>query len=208
MKATRIGSLVLTVVLAGCAGVPAHVPQVGLPAEHRIGAGDILEIQVWEAPLLSGAIEVAEDGTLLHPVYRQIRVTGRTHAEAEDAVRAVLQTFVAVPRFVVQPLIRVAVIGDVRSPGVQTVRPGASVTDVIISAGGMLEAAVPSRVRLVRDGREHVIPIRTDAARMRLQPGDQVLTIRRRSALRDVIGPVSSLAAVTVSLVNLYVRTR
>src|SRR5881296_1306010 len=55
--------------------------------------GDVLRINVWRHPELSGDFEVAPDSTLVDPVYQVVKVAGAPLAVVRERLRAVLSTY-------------------------------------------------------------------------------------------------------------------
>src|SRR5438093_12258138 len=78
--------------------------------------GDVLRINVWRHPELSGDFEVAPDSTLVHPVYQAIRVEGALLPAVKERLRAVLSTYEQGVPFVLEPVFPVTVAGEVRQP--------------------------------------------------------------------------------------------
>ena len=85
--------------------------------------GDSVRIEVWRKPEFSGDFVVAPDGSITHPLYRSVRVAGVPFATAEANLRRFLSGFEENPQFVMEPLIRVAVSGEVTRPTVFATRP-------------------------------------------------------------------------------------
>src|SRR5688572_27242384 len=99
------------------AQAPREANETGVaPPGSALNAGDVLRITVWRKPELSGDFLIAADGTVSHPLYRDVRVTGIPMAAVESRLRDFLATLEAKPQFVVEPLLRVAVSGEVRQP--------------------------------------------------------------------------------------------
>src|SRR5687768_17110939 len=64
--------------------------------------GDLVRVTVFRKPELTAEMEVAGDGTLIHPLYRTIRAGGQTPAALEGQVRTFLQRFEEDPSFVIE----------------------------------------------------------------------------------------------------------
>lgn len=174
-----------------------------------LSPGDVVRIAVWRQPELSGEFEVAADSTIRHPLYREVRVAGVELAEAEARVRAFLTGFEANPRFVMEPLFRVAVGGEVRSPNLYTLPPEVTVAQAVAMAGGPTDRGRLSRVRLVRHGQMRVLDLTEvggEAARMPIRSGDQILVERRSNIFRDYIVPGASITGALVTIINFVVR--
>ena len=172
--------------------------------------GDVLRITVWENEAMSGDVTVGPDGALMHPLYRQLRVAGVPMPEVEARMRTFLERFVNNPQFVAEPLLRVAVGGEVRQPNLYSLAPGTTVAQAVVLAGGPTERGRLDRVRLVRGGRESQLDLTDPASPMAattIQSGDQFYVARRDpNVFREYIAPAGGLLAAVVSLLNFLTR--
>jgi polysaccharide biosynthesis/export protein len=199
--------IVLICMLAGgMSGVAAQAP-MGQPSAFR--AGDAVRVTVWQYPDLSGTFDVADDGTIVHPIYQSIHLVSMTEAQAEAAIRTLLQRYEVDPQFVVEPLYRITVTGEVRSPNMYTVTTQATVLQAIAQAGGPTPLARVDRVRLMRAGGEIVVDL-TDPSgaqqQTRLRSGDQLIVDGRSSFWSETVQPVLSALGSVASLAYLAVR--
>src|SRR3954447_15645936 len=112
--------------------------------------GDSVRIQVWRRPDFSGDFVVGPDGSVSHPLYRSVRVAGVPFATAEANMRQFLSGFEENPQFVMEPLIRVAVSGEVPRPSVFALRPETTIGEAIARAGGTGPNGARNRVRVLR----------------------------------------------------------
>src|SRR5215216_1360694 len=101
-----------------------------------LSPGDSVRITVWRKPEFSGDFIVAPDGTISHPLYRSVRISGVPVATAEANLRTFLARFEQDPQFVMEPLVRVAVSGEVGRPQVFALRPETLVSEAVAQAGG------------------------------------------------------------------------
>ena len=194
------------------ASLAAQAPRAGEAPSARatLHPGDALRIAVWENPALSGEFEVADDGTLRHPVYNRLRVAALPVDSLRGHVVQFLRNFQREPLVNVEPLVRVTVGGEVRTPNVYFVSPSTTVADVIVKAGGIGERGRSDRVQLERDGTRRTIDL-THPDRLRpevvaLRSGDRIVVARRSQIMTEVIGPVSALIG-AVAAVILIART-
>jgi polysaccharide biosynthesis/export protein len=182
-------------VLAGTviAQTPAPVAE-----QVTLAPGDSVRVVVWRKPEMSGDFIVGPDGTITHPLYRSVRVGGIPFPTAEANVRAYLARFEQDPQFVVEPLVRVAVSGEVGRPQVFAVRPETSIADAVAQAGGPNQFGRRERVRVLRkdpSGRvqEFYVNLMDPGgvnATARVHSGDQIVIDRRRSFFREIFIPV------------------
>ena len=156
-------------VAALAAATPPRPPEVAIDA-YLLGPGDLLELKLFDAPELSGNLEVLNDGTVSLPLLGSVRITNLSLGQAipwltllygRQLLRPQLQLKVLKPR-----PIRVALVGEVQRPGIyslttsestQTVGgPSVSVSglptvvDAIQKAGGITLSADLRQVSLQR----------------------------------------------------------
>ena len=137
---------------------------------YIIGPGDTLELRLFDAPELSGQLEVLNDGSVSLPLIGSVRLTGLTIQQAtvwvktlmgQELLRPDLQLRVVKPR-----PIRVALVGQVERPGIYSLTasetvsteggPSTSVSglptvvDAIQKAGGITQKANLRDVQLQR----------------------------------------------------------
>jgi len=212
MKAPLV-ALVLLLTGLGVPTRPAHAQSPAAAAaspSSTLNPGDLVRITVWRKPELSGDFVIAGDGTVSHPLYRGVRVTGIPLAAVEARLRDFLGTLEENPQFVVEPLIRVAVAGEVRQPNLYNLRPETSLAQAVAIAGGTTERGRRDRLRLVRDNREVVVDLRRpdqSGAGMLVRSGDQIVVERQRAAW-DVVGPIVSILGATAAIVSVYLYHR
>jgi polysaccharide export outer membrane protein len=172
-------------VLAACSVGAAA--QTASPA-YKLGAGDVLSVQVWKQPALSLQLPVAPDGTLRYPLAGPIEARGRTLAEVEAVLLARLSeqlrdALVTVSLVQVQSY-RVYVLGEVLRPTELVLRAPVGVVQALTMANGFTPFAKREQVLVVRrrDGQE--VRERFDfgayqrgevAAPADLEPGDTVI---------------------------------
>src|SRR5205814_4955267 len=89
--------------LATAASVPAQM-QAGVPTNFVLAAGDVIRIEVWRNKELSGDFPIAADGSITHPLYRELKVAGVPLPTVEQQVRTFLSRYESNPSFVLFPL--------------------------------------------------------------------------------------------------------
>ena len=174
-----------------------------------LAPGDQIRIIVWRNAELSGDFFVAADGTITHPIYREVQVSGLPMAAVEEKLRTFLTRYTTNPQFVVIALVRIVVGGEVRAPNLYSVPPQTTVTQAIALAGGTTELANLSEVRILRDGQEVKVDLtRADekAGLLQIRSGDQILIARKRNIFRDIIGPTASTLGLVVAITNIFLR--
>jgi protein involved in polysaccharide export with SLBB domain len=190
------------------AGLPTAVTaQTG--ADGGLQPGDVVTVTVWQREELSGEFTVAPDGSLNHPLYRQVRVTGIPVDQVEERMRSFLSAYESNPQLVVQPQYRVAVSGQVMQPNIYNLPPGTTVGQAVAGAGGVSEAGQRDDVRLIRSGRETRLNLSEAAAmQMPVQSGDQILVTTERTGggFRSAILPILQVVGITANIINITTR--
>lgn len=179
------------------------------PTVGGLAPGDQLRIIVWRNPELSGDFPIAADGTVIHPIYREVQVTGVPMAAVEEKLRTFLTRYTTNPQFVIMALVKIVVGGEVRAPNLYSVPPQTTITQAIALAGGVTARADLSKVKIYRDGQEVIVNLtKADekAGLLQIRSGDQILIPSGRNILRDLVGPVASTVGLAVSITSLIIR--
>jgi polysaccharide export outer membrane protein len=114
--------------------------------DYLIGPGDLLSIQVLEAPELSTEARVNTQNTISFPLLGKVDIGGLTAQEAEERIKEQLtekymhdpHVVVAIKEFKSQ---RVAVIGSVKNPGTYELLGKGNLLDALALAGGLADNA-------------------------------------------------------------------
>ena len=134
---TRMRTLTLGLALGLLAmSRPVSAQDAAGSTQNVLTPGDSVRIVVWRRPDFSGDYVVATDGTITHPLFRNVKVAGLPFARAEANLRTYLAQSEDNPQFVIEPLIRLAVSGEVTRPLVFAGRPETTVGEAIARAGG------------------------------------------------------------------------
>jgi protein involved in polysaccharide export with SLBB domain len=126
-------------------------------SSYRLGAGDDIEINVFDVPELNVTTKIRQSGFLSLPLIGAVNAIGLTESELVEQLRSRLKTFVRDPQVSVfvtnYGSQKVAVMGAVRTPGNIPLKKGAnSILELIAQAGGVSERAgnyinfIPSEV--------------------------------------------------------------
>lgn len=191
--------VVLLLALAGAAPAAAQADTAAAPRP-----ADVVRLNVWRQPELSGEFPISPDGSIGHPLLTEVRVVGRNREEVRRQLREVLLRYENDPQFVFGYLYRVAVTGEVRLPNLYSLPPETTLAQAIAAAGGVSEFGRLQDVRLIRDGRETMLDMRNAGGpvmEMRIRSGDQIRVTRRGSSFRDYLGLTASLVAAVGSVV-------
>jgi protein involved in polysaccharide export with SLBB domain len=185
--------------------------QAGDTSRLTLSPGDVIHIEVWQQKEYSCECPIGADGTISHPLYRELRVTGLPLSEVESRLRTFLSRYLSNPTFDIEPLLRVIVAGEARTPNIYTVPPGTSVAQVIARAGGPTDRGRLDDVRLIRGTSSMSLDLTrpaAGAARLEVHSGDEILIGRRRSIMQDVIGPSSSILAALAAVTGVIIQLR
>jgi polysaccharide biosynthesis/export protein len=141
--------------MTSCGGSPTY----NWPAEsalgYKLGAGDVLKINVWKHDELSQQVTVRPDNAISLPLLGDVPATGRNVNEITNDISTRLkQFFQENPPVTVQVSevhsYRIYVIGEVLKGGEFTPSGEVSVLHGLALAGGFTRFANPDRIVIVR----------------------------------------------------------
>lgn len=196
---------------------PAAAQESSAASASMLTPGDSVRIMVWRKPEFSGDFVVAPDSSITHPLFRSVKVAGMPYATAEANLRRFLSGFEENPQFVMEPLVRVAVSGEVRSPQLYALRPETTIAEAVARAGGAREEGAPHRTRVLRldaSGRQQQFVVdltnpESGAGTFHVRSGDQIIVPERKNFLRSVLlptlGVIGSIASLGL-LIDRYSR--
>jgi protein involved in polysaccharide export with SLBB domain len=221
-----IGSGIRSLFLAGALVLPATVaaqntsgvavPPVDTAAPRdtvtrSVGVlrpGDALKIAVWREKELNGEYLIDARGIVQIPGLGNIVVAGMTPMEVKERLNEQLvRRGIVSPEISVQPVIRVSVLGEVRSPGLLSVEPGTNLIHLITLAGGPTERANMRAVRVIRAGRPYEVDLLSalsggSAGRVVLFSNDVVFLDRTRGLTRENLSFVMSTLTAVLSIIS------
>jgi polysaccharide export outer membrane protein len=129
---------------AAAATAPATVPSTA--AEYRLGAGDVVKINVFQNPDLSIESRLSDAGSISYPLLGNVVLGGLTVGEAEKRIADGLRTggFVRQPQVSVLLMqvrgSQVSVLGHVNRPGRFPIEAGElRLTELLALAGGIAQ---------------------------------------------------------------------
>lgn len=202
-------ALLGTLALGGCAtkqlpntGLTTAPPAVEQSVEpYRIGVGDVITINVWRNPELSPTAVVRPDGFISIPLMGDLLAAGERPEDLAEIIDTAISTVVRNPEvtvIVANPVSseyrqRVRVTGQVNGPTSLPFRPGMTVLDLVLLAGGVTDFGAGQRAVLQRatdaEPVRYAIDLQAilDNGDLRtnypLQPGD-VISVPRKQVLR------------------------
>ncbi len=191
--------------------------RAGPSNSHMLGAGDVLQIQVWEETISPGAdgtigeasislprAEIDERGEVFVPFAGRVRALGRSVSQFHEALTAALAEKLVKPQVSVSRVeaesTKVNVIGKVATSGpVPLNASNRSLLDALTRAGGPSEEAEVSKLTLMRGNAQETLwleDVYADRANdVALRAGDTVLVERDRRKF-IVLGAVEDQTAV------------
>lgn len=165
----------LLFVTTGCATQSGSITQGPPPSgsevvdKYLVGVDDTLSVSVWRNPELSVEPVVRPDGMITVPVIGDVLAAGKTPEEVATEISERLSQYIRNPQVTVSVtrlvsnayLTRIRVTGAVVQPISSPHRPGMTVLDAVLEAGGLTEFAAPDSARLYRkvNGKINAYPI-------------------------------------------------
>lgn len=124
----------------------SRVKRLGYLDQYRIGAGDKVEVKVFDVPELNLAVRVRPTGSISLPLIGQLQVTGMTESDLVTALNDRLSQYVIEPQtsvFVQEyQSKKMSIVGAVDNPGSYSLRKGnATLLELLGEAGGVKEKA-------------------------------------------------------------------
>ena len=154
-------------------------------ASYMLRPGDVLQIEVWRQEDYSGPFKVDETGKIPYPVLGEIDTRGKTMAQIREEIRAGLAQIFNAPFVTVTPQFNIAVLGEVRNPGLFSVDPTQTVLDIVAMAGGPNSNGNINKIQLLRGGQTLDLRLERDRVgaltlqEVGLRSGDQIMVARR-----------------------------
>ncbi|HUE95791.1 MAG TPA: polysaccharide biosynthesis/export family protein [Longimicrobiaceae bacterium] len=163
--------------------------------------GDAVRLSVRDEPTLAGDYPIVQSGMVLLPVIGFVSAAERDFTDVGREVEERYGRILVRPEILLVPLLRIAVLGEVRSPGLFAVDPTQSLPDVIALAGGLTPSGDAERIAIVRDGAELRVRIATGEAEPvgGFRSGDQITVGRQGWARENLAAVVGAGASVLVA---------
>ncbi|HUG72316.1 MAG TPA: SLBB domain-containing protein [Steroidobacteraceae bacterium] len=132
------------------------VTDAPVPVDYVVGAGDVLDVQLYGSQNRNLRLTVGRDGVINFPDLGPIRVSGMIFNAARQVIEGrVSQQLIGVQASVSiseTRSIRVLVTGDVRYPGSYTVDGFATMITALFASGGATEIGSLRNIQLMRQG--------------------------------------------------------
>jgi polysaccharide export outer membrane protein len=159
--------------------------------EYRLSPGDLVAVQIFNHPEMSGRTRVRDDGEVSIPLLGDVSARDRSPTELARAIETELgaKNLAVAARASIaleeRAQLKTSVLGEVLHPGVYVLEPSAGVAQALASAGGFTEFAHRDRIFVVRRQSGNAVRIRIryqdlsrasgQASALQLRPGDVVV---------------------------------
>jgi polysaccharide export outer membrane protein len=175
---------------AGGSSGAAPGPTVAVnEAEYKIGAQDVLRIDVWKEEQLTRTVPVRPDGKVTLPLLNDVQAAGLTPMQLAGVISEGLKKFINGPQVTVSVTEinsrRVYVSGEVVRSGAFPLLPNMTVLQALSSSGGFTQFARTNKIYVLRvqDGKPSKLPFnykevldgKTPEQNILLQPGDVIV---------------------------------
>ncbi len=171
-------------------------------------AGDRVVIHVQQEQALNDTFPIRAGGVLLLPNLPDISMNGVLRSEAQAYLTAQISKYVLHPTVLVDPLIRVSILGAVSKPGFYTVRADMLASEVVMAGGGPANNANLRKTTVRRNG----VVVRSDKDlqvafnkgvsldALNLQAGDEIYVGEKHDA-RNTLGYIGAISGVIFAVV-------
>jgi polysaccharide export outer membrane protein len=168
----------------------AGTPDPSKPPEefYVIGFGDVLSVNVWKEPTLSGQAKVRPDGYITLPLINEVQVVGLTTTKLRKLLEEKYREFTTNPFVTVRvegiASSEVFLVGQVTRPGSFPLTGNDTLLQLLTRAGGLTIFARRSGIRIIRREGDKVTEYTVDYEAILqgdlkqdilLRPGDRVI---------------------------------
>jgi polysaccharide biosynthesis/export protein len=170
--------------------IASDAPDPAKPPEefYAIGAGDVLGINVWKEPSLSGSVKVRPDGFITLPLINELQVVGLSTTQLRKNLEEKYKEYTVDPFITIRieaiASSEVFVVGQVSKPGAFPLNGNESLLQLLTRAGGLGVFANRSNVRILRRETDRVTEYIVDydailkgdfRQDVLLRPGDRII---------------------------------
>ncbi|MFQ5636702.1 MAG: polysaccharide biosynthesis/export family protein [bacterium] len=179
--------------------------------------GDALRLMVWQPYRISdgknqsidlnGEYAIDNRGSVFFPLVGEVKVVGYTSTTLAEQLKDKFSPFLEEPVIVVEPLIRVVMLGAFRRPGTYLIEPDASLWQLVDKAGGPRDDSNLKKMWVERGGRVVKKNILSGFERayslkeIGVSSGDQVVVPEKKKfRLKDAL----EILRFGVTIINIY----
>lgn len=170
--------------------------------------GDVVRLQIWREPDLSGEFPVDNNGIVTFPKLGPLNVTAETAETLRSKLVAAYQEYLRNPSIEVTMLRRINVLGAVKTPGLYPVDPTMTIADAVALAGGATPDGDRRKIELLRNGQRLDVQL-SDVSRIAdlpLRSGDQIFVPERSWISRNPGVLAASLSAAVSLIIAVFLR--
>ena len=196
---------------------PSHVdvPEVQMLrrrlTEGDFQVGDRIALTVVGVPELSDTFAVGGNAALALPNLPEMSLHGVLRSELQTYLEEALSVYVRDPNITATPLIRLAVLGEVRLPGFYHAPASDILSELITRAGGPtqntdLEKSIITRGQIEVITKEEVqaaLVAGTTLDRLNIMGGDEFQVGRRGAGATQVLTVIAAISGIVFALVGL-----
>lgn len=182
------------------------------PASATVTAGmqpgDVIRLQIWREPDLSGEFPVDRHGIVTFPKLGPLSVAAETAESLKSRLVTAYQEYLRNPSIEVTLLRRVNVLGAVKAPGLYPVDPTMTIADAVALAGGATPDGNRREIELMRGGERIAVRL-SDAVRIAdlpLRSGDQLFVPERSWISRNPGVLAASITAAASLVIAVFLR--
>jgi polysaccharide export outer membrane protein len=157
--------------------------------DYKIGAQDVLRIDVWKEDQLTRTVPVRPDGKISLPLLNDVQATGLTSMQLASVIMDGLRKYMNNPQVTVTVAEinsrRIYVTGEVSRPGNFSLLPNMTVLQALSNAGSFTQFARSKKIYVLRNesGKQTKIPFNYSEAisgkhpeqNVLLRPGDVIV---------------------------------
>jgi protein involved in polysaccharide export with SLBB domain len=175
-------------------------------------AGDGLMIDTFPdtSSFLNNTFSIDDKGMVELPLIGKIKITTMSIAQLEEYLKSQYKAYLRSPNLRVKPLIRVSVLGGVKTPGLFYVDASSSLWDVLKLAGGTTLETGLKDMCWERDGKtvkDDLIPFLQKGfslSSMGLRSGDQLWTPTTSSSFWGTFNNILPIITLTTTIILFY----
>lgn len=157
-------------------------------ADYVIGPEDVLVVNVWKEPEISGQVPVRSDGKISLPLLNDVEAAGMTPMQLAESITEKLKQFLTEPRVTVTVTQmnskRIFLMGEVGRRGPVQMLPHMTLMQALSVAGGFSQFANLKKMYILRNenGKQVKLPVNykalmngDESQNFVLKPGDTIV---------------------------------
>ena len=178
------------------------------PEEQTVRPGDVIRLNIWREPGMSGDFVVDEAGLVVFARVGAYALLAETPTSLEARLIADYGRFLRDPNINVTVLRRVIVRGAVNDPGLKLVDPTITIAAALALAGGATSLGDQNKIRILRDGQEIEADVTLDTrlADSIIRSGDQIFVPQRSWISRNTGIVATSISGSIALVIALFIR--